>query len=149
MYLSARKYVSNSLEKDVVESVVKLFPEIGNFEDLQGVTINFGVGYWRKENHIHHWFVENVQDGSDDCKEYYVSAEQLKELKALCEEVKTNHSLANDKLPTQGGFFFGSTDYDEWYFKSLDYTIDVIDKCLELSKIDKMFGYDFEYSSSW
>ena len=25
------------------------------------------VGYWRKQNAIHNWFVENVQDGIDDC----------------------------------------------------------------------------------
>ena len=25
------------------------------------------VGYWRKANQIHNWFVENVQDGEDDC----------------------------------------------------------------------------------
>jgi hypothetical protein len=24
------------------------------------------VGYWRKANAIHRWFVEHVQDGNDD-----------------------------------------------------------------------------------
>lgn len=38
------------------------------------------VAYWRKANQIHRWFVENVQGGDDDCREYYVSREQLKEL---------------------------------------------------------------------
>src|SRR5437764_1408196 len=38
------------------------------------------VAYWRKANQIHKWFVDNVQGGRDDCREYYVSPEQLKEL---------------------------------------------------------------------
>ena len=25
------------------------------------------VMYWRKANYIHNWFVENIQNGSDDC----------------------------------------------------------------------------------
>jgi hypothetical protein len=42
------------------------------------------VGYWRKDNHIHRWFLENVQGGEDDCREYYVSIEQLHELRDIC-----------------------------------------------------------------
>src|SRR4051812_47458722 len=38
------------------------------------------VGYWRKANAVHKWFVENVQDGKDDCGSYYVSREQIGEL---------------------------------------------------------------------
>jgi hypothetical protein len=45
------------------------------------------VMYWRKANHIHAWFVDNVQDGEDDCHAYYVSEEKLKELVAVCEKV--------------------------------------------------------------
>ena len=41
---------------------------------------NRETGYWRKANHIHQWFVENIQDGNDDCREYYVPRERLKEL---------------------------------------------------------------------
>lgn len=26
------------------------------------------IGYWRKANHIHKWFVDCVQDGEDDCE---------------------------------------------------------------------------------
>ena len=34
------------------------------------------VGYWRKANQIHNWFVKNVQKDQDDCKEYRVDYEQ-------------------------------------------------------------------------
>src|SRR5579862_181220 len=45
------------------------------------------VMYWRKANHIHKWFVDNVQDGKDDCNGYDVSQDQLAELLQVCEKV--------------------------------------------------------------
>ncbi len=45
------------------------------------------VGYWRKENHIHKWFVDNVQDGNDNCDMYIVSREQLEALRDVCKKV--------------------------------------------------------------
>jgi len=45
------------------------------------------VMYWRKANHIHGWFVDNVQDGDDDCREYHVGLEQLRELHGICQKV--------------------------------------------------------------
>lgn len=47
------------------------------------------VGYWRKANHIHNWFVENIQDGEDDC-DYHreVTKEDLEELLNICKTIK-------------------------------------------------------------
>lgn len=45
------------------------------------------VMYWRKANHIHGWFVDNVQGGKDDCGKYRVRKEQLVQLFGACEEV--------------------------------------------------------------
>ena len=28
------------------------------------------------------------------------------------------NEICKENLPTQGGFFFGSTDYDEWYLEA-------------------------------
>ena len=101
------------------------------------------VGYWRKANQIHQWFVENVQGGEDNCAEYYVGSDKLEELLDLCKKVQTDNSLAEVLLPTQGGFFFGGTQYDEWYYKDIDNTIQILEEALA----DK--GADFYYSSSW
>lgn len=79
--------------------------------------------YWRKANQIHKWFVSNIQNGVDNCAMYYVSKKSLYELKELCEKVLENKNLANKLLPTVSGFFFGSVEYDEWYFKDLEYTV--------------------------
>lgn len=43
--------------------------------------------YWRKANHIHGWFVDNVQDGQDDCKEYQVDDDRLRALLVTCQKV--------------------------------------------------------------
>lgn len=101
--------------------------------------------YWRKANQIHKWFVENVQYGEDDCREYEVTREQLQELKRICEEVKNNPEKAKELLPTQSGFFFGSTEYDEMYFYDID---DTINQLNALFKIDEKYDY-FVYHSSW
>ena len=66
------------------------------------------VGYWRKANQIHRWFVENVQDGVDNCGDYFVPPSSLEELLELCEKVKADNSLAESLLPAGNGFFFGN-----------------------------------------
>lgn len=107
------------------------------------VRIDIEVGYWRKANAIHKWFVDNIQDGIDNCASYGVNKEQLVELKELCEKVINNPESASEILPTTDGFFFGPTEYDEFYFNDLQETIEIIEKCLKLD-----FDY-FIYSSSW
>lgn len=47
-------------------------------------------------------------------------------------------------LPTQSGFFFGSTDYDQWYLDDVKETISIIDKALENTE-----HCEFEYYASW
>ena len=49
--------------------------------------IHESVGYWRKANQIHGWFVENVQNGEDDCRMYEVTKGELMELRDLCLDV--------------------------------------------------------------
>ena len=51
------------------------------------------VGYWRKANAIHEWFVKNVQGGRDECQKSEVSREQLE---ALLDTVNT--VLSSTKL---------------------------------------------------
>lgn len=112
---------------------------------LPMATVSVQVGYWRKENAIHQWFVNNVQDGEDNCAEYYVSREKLQELKELCEKVLADNSLADEELPTTDGFFFGSTDYDEWYFTGLRDTVEIVNNCLS----PEYENWEFTYQSSW
>lgn len=109
-------------------------------------TIFCEAAYWRKANHIHQWFVETCQEGNDDCGTYYVDREVLQKLRALCEEVIADPASADRKLPRQTGFFFGSYDYDEFYFSDCRDTIRQIDKALTDFPDDY---WSFEYHSSW
>lgn len=105
------------------------------------------VGYWRKSNHIHAWFVKNIQNGIDDCKYHCeVTEEDLEELINTCREVLENPSLAEELLPTQSGFFFGGTSYDEYYFDDLNYTIEICENALKTTDFDTQAIY---YISSW
>lgn len=56
------------------------------------------VGYWRKANQIHNWFVNNVQDGVDDCDYYEVSENKLIELLEKCKEVINNSKLVEGSI---------------------------------------------------
>ncbi len=101
------------------------------------------AGYWRKQNQIHRWFVENVQHAEDNCGEYYVDSEKLAKLLELCQKVKADNSLAEELLPSASGFFFGGTEYDEWYFNGIDNTIEILKEALEDER------GEYYYTSSW
>lgn len=147
------------------------------YEDNYNHTPSEDVGYWRKANQIHNWFVINVQGGEDDCGCYEVSREQLEDLLECCRIVKRecnlidgkvkvseyyqdgkwhveyddgkvldNVDIAKEYLPTVGGFFFGDTNYDEWYMKDIDDTIQIIENVLQTTDFEKQM---ILYSSSW
>jgi hypothetical protein len=101
---------------------------------------------WRKANAIHKWFVDNVQNGVDDCGEYKVTKEHLIQLYNTCSDILIEHNLAEQLLPTQSGFFFGNTAYDDWYFNDIEETKRIIDEILEYKSycLDDLY-----YSSSW
>jgi hypothetical protein len=185
MYLNAERYLFSFKEEDSklgkeiakavglsVDSAQNGMPFINRF--------SFQIGYWRKQNAIHQWFVDNIQEGDDNCGKYEVSIDQLQELRGICEDVlincgskwgKVKASITEDMksydelppkakklyaqisewceahLPTHSGFFFGGTDYDEWYFQGLKDTIAIIDNCEKLAE-DGANWY-FEYQSSW
>ena len=160
MYLHAKKYVSSSTEIDPEGNTYEDFLDVAGLSkndlpvsDYGSVNLSVKVMYWRKANAIHNWFVENVQDGEDNCREYEVGREQLAELRELCDKVLKDHDLAEELLPTQSGFFFGGTEFDEWYFASLEETRDAIDKLLDPSNpLNKGSGFSkwwFYYDSSW
>lgn len=114
-------------------------------DDWTGITVDIPVAYWRKANQIHQWFVMNVQSGVDECEEHTVSRERLQELVNVCTEVLDDHSKASALLPTQSGFFFGSVEYDVWYFRDLEYTKEQLTKLIEATS-----DWDeFRYQSSW
>lgn len=108
------------------------------------------IGCWRKANHIHKWFVDYVQNGEDDCEKYEVTEENLLDLKSVCEEVLNLKGKDEEKikeiLPTENGFFFGSTAYDEYYFSDVEATIEIINNVLKTTDFEKELVV---YQASW
>lgn len=140
---------SNETFDKIVETVGA--EKMKTLTEYPSAQVTISVGYWRKVNSVHQWFVDNCQDGNDDCREAYVSREQLQELLRICEVVIMDKALletdetAKAMLPTASGFFFGSQDYDDWYYKDLEYTRDLLKQVLETVPED----WTFAYNSSW
>lgn len=160
MYLTASRYTSSfSFSSDEEKAHVKSVTDIVGIVPTArhpAINISVYVGYWRKANAIHRWFVTNVQDGDDDCGSYYVSREDLSSLKDICERILSLKNsgasvldvvgLALDILPPQSGFFFGNAEVNDWYFEDLQYTYDLLSELLFDPKYEP---FDFEYRSSW
>ena len=97
-----------------------------------------------KVNCIHNWFVENVQGGNDNCDRHYVSDEKIKELVEEIDNIlsepdpKTKLAKAEANLPNTTGCFFGSQEYDKYYFEDLKYTKKRMQACLDWQ--NKMAG---------
>lgn len=161
MYLRAKKYVNkidwkalhndNDLDYNSPEAILPEFKSIVDTAglsdlatDVQGTEVSVVCGYWRKANQIHNWFVTNVQNGEDDCGEYYVSKDKLTELREVCRKTlfEKNPSL----LQTREGFFFGSTDIDQYYWEDIKHTIKKLDKVINHKDFDELAFY---YQSSW
>lgn len=138
----------------------KLVEALGNLVDADKGSISITVDqekmYWRKANAIHQWFVDNIQDGEDDCKEYHVTYQDLARLKDACDQVIADPDLAEELLPTASGFFFGNTEYDEHYIEDLKYTSFHIDEILksvswEILKDSnsEVLNSNYYYQSCW
>jgi hypothetical protein len=140
MYLYETRVVGFGLEPEAAEAIKKALDTEKN-----PTSVKFEVAYWRKANQVHRWFVENVQDGTDTGQTAYVSDDQLRELRNTAQEVLDDHKLAEDLLPTQEGFFFGDTGYDEFYFTDLEDTVKQLDVALE----QKHELGEFNYYASW
>jgi hypothetical protein len=146
MYLDKRTYVKQWDHIDETKQYKVEVTRGGEPTNIDPKKVKYIIeeaGYWRKANAIHKWFVDNCQDGVDDCRDAYVGFNDLQALLDLCRIVIIDKSKAEQLLPSTSGFFFGNTEYDEWYYNDIQNTIDILEKALE----DK--DGEYYYSSSW
>jgi hypothetical protein len=131
------------------------------------------VGYWRKFNALHNWFVNECAEGVDDCKDVYVSETKMEELYEVLHKVQSSlllspkktlsvkagwgangdimedievfsdTSVAEELFPSASGFFFGGTEYGEYYLEQVGKTIELVESLLAEP------GGDFYYQASW
>lgn len=213
-------------------------------DKYNSLTITTNVAYWRKANQIHQWFCE-LADGRDECQRIEVSIDNLRELKGICEKIKSTAKMgktlvkigekmgkaaikgkvvlvspiceeygayafkigdkvmpvsevevgdyfmelsSNDEtgekpifykklaeneyevnkvgqgianpeeiaelLPTTDGFYFGSTDYDEYYMSDIESTIEQLTEIVqdyekEIENGTRGWDLNYYYQASW
>lgn len=152
MYLTKRTFIGAEYDHKKVLAKIEISAdgETIPINPRRVSSIEESVGYWRKQNHIHNWFVENCQNGVDDCGEYDVDKSAIIKLLDLCKQVKESPDKAPELLPCRSGFFFGGTEYDEGYFYGIDKTITFLETIISESNPEKeYFSFDIIYSSSW
>ena len=71
--------------------------------------------YFRKVNFVYRYFSPKLEN--EAC---FVTRYDLEDLIRRCEMVLNNEGAAEELLPTQSGFFFGSTDYDNYYYADVE-----------------------------
>ena len=93
----------------------------------------YDVAYWRKANAIHNWITKCVQTTDINCTKVYLTIEQLEQLVNDCKKALTAKN-PEEILPTTSGFFFGSTEYDEYYYSTIKETITMVEPVIEFLK---------------
>lgn len=152
MYLTARKYVSN-WEFQVPGPAYAAIVEAIRAQEIvtdqsPSLTVSITCCYWHKANAIHAWFVRECQGGVDECQEVYVPREKVQKLRDLCKLIIKDPSLAERLLPPQSGFFFGSTEIDDWYRKDVERTVTELDRVLNATA-EGEHHWQFYYRASW
>lgn len=159
MYLSTKVYiprtnynkrtpVPNPAFQQVLMSAG--YSDVVNPGDHTGLSLEIPLIYWRKANAIHQWFVRNCAGGEDNCQPMFVSRDALHSLLADCLTVLDDHSVTMGKqlLPPQDGYFFGSTEYDDWYWEDIKYTAEQLRRVLDNPQLGDEW-LSFEYTASW
>ena len=125
-YFDLPKEVTDRLRAEFENEAIELQRKIDECYDA----LYSEVAYFRKVNFLLPYF-----NYEENCSEVVIDKCEVEELIGYCKRVinakdtDIAESIANELLPTEAGFFFGNTDYDEWYFKDVQ---EVMDKFTEI-----------------
>lgn len=89
------------------------------------------VAYFRKVNFLIEYF-----EYGENCSYKEITKEQVIELLERCNQVLDDNSLASELLPTTSGFFFGNTNYDEYYIDKVQNVKETFERLLEETNWD-------------
>ena len=147
---------------DAYPSLAEHYIEKGTLDKVIDARISKGepygesLMYWRKANAIHKFFVDTCADGIDESQPIEVPIDVLADLLGRCEtilasgpnddELIIDEDIANELLPTHDGFFFGSTDYDDWYIEDLKATTRAIKPIVDHPEL---YPDPIIYQASW
>jgi hypothetical protein len=141
MYLEGRRFLWTK-ERETIKIEGIDIPEGTRVKEL--VT---EVGYWRKANQIHQWFVENIQNNQDDCGEYRVFKEDLEKLLTICKKVLSESVLR--KGTVKNGYSF--TDEGERKYNYEDGEV-IVDSSVAEELLPTTSGFFFgrtDYDESY
>lgn len=93
------------------------------------------VAYFRKVNFLVRYF--NYEENLSLIE---IDKQQIEDLIDICKEVlETNDEIvSNTLLPTQCGFFFGSTEYDKYYYDNVKDVLEEFTNILKNLKDDEV-----------
>jgi len=136
---TTKEFVIREEEKKALDELEKEEKKIGDYNDMLEE-----VAYFRKYNHLVEWVDENVQEveNGDYIK---ITREQLQQLledakKALQAYKEGDLDKVDEIMPTTSGFFFGDTEYNDYYKRKLEDTIEQIQNVLN-NYSDKEFVF--------
>jgi len=154
MYLNSTNRTNHSIEELQAIDHDTLTPEspeaapflpLREYEYMRDVySIFHEVAYWRKFNALHNWFVQRVQGGIDECQ---LSEIHKDTLTALIDDLRAvSNGETVEVLEPVSGFFFGSTDKDEYYLERINKALNTFEKILQTFDFKK---YRLFYRASW
>ena len=136
-------YTDKILELPELEELLKKEVKMAYEEyDIYFRKVNFLFAYFENKglmNDQYYAFVtpEDVKDIINRCEQILEAKNEGDNL----DEGETAEALAQELLPTQSGFFFGSTDYNEWYFHDVKDCLNQMRKWLPMLEEEGVTGY--------
>lgn len=99
---------------------------------------------WRKENHLQNWFINHTDydEGTQEPSSEF-GIEKIEEL--LSDLKNVNEKNADTIMPTRSGFFYGSTNYDEYYFSAIKNEISELEEVIANHKEGDTYQYETWY----
>lgn len=113
----------------------------GDFDDER-----VEVAYWRKHNALHGFLNSLQPQDIEDLEIVPLSKDNLEEILDLSKAIMRKDLDPELSMPTFGGFFFGTYEYDDWYYNRTQDTIDQIEKILKETDFEKQAIY---YQAWW
>lgn len=153
MYFSARKTEFEhrfdelpNIKIEYDEDLVDLQAYVTQRKSLS-VTTEYDIGYFRKFNALHNYIVREFTNGEDNCRPVYLSHEDCHKILDTLKSITPEN--AKDIMPTGSGFFFGSTEYDDYYFSDVADAIELFELICNLVDKDEKYKWSIIYQASW
>ena len=161
-YIRDKGAIYRDLEKSCSKALEDNDPEAEVYrtrmDELLAPYDETNVWFGRKENHIHQWVIDAYNAKEAQAHQWIIDAHRITdtnteyilidpdELLGDLYTVIKNPESAPEVMPTSSGFFFGSTDYDKFYFED----VMALHKTLNAEKKQGYFNnHSFFYWSWW